>query len=74
MRGESISVRPIAERTPAGCSQSELVAFAALAATGGEVEADDIISGAKRAIQLLWISDASGNPCATAALKSPHFG
>jgi hypothetical protein len=69
MRGESISVRPIVERT--GCSQSELVAFAVLAATGGEVEADDIISGAKRAIQLLWISDASGNRCATAALKSP---
>jgi GNAT superfamily N-acetyltransferase len=62
------------ERTPAGCSQSELAAFASLAATGGEVEADDIVSGAKRAIQLLWISDASGNPCATAALKSPNLG
>jgi len=62
------------ERTPAQCSQSELAAFAVAAAKGGEVEADDIVSGAKRAIRLLWISDASGNPCATAALKRPNLG
>jgi ribosomal protein S18 acetylase RimI-like enzyme len=74
MSGESVSVRPIIERSPAQCSQSELAAFAVVAAKGGEVEADDIVGGAKRAFQLLWISDASGNPCATAALKSPNLG
>src|SRR5450755_3124003 len=73
MKGKSVSVRPIVKRTPAECSQSELAAFAVLAATGSEVEADDIVSGVKRAVQLFWVSDASGKPCATAALKSPNL-
>ena len=74
MRGDSVPVRAIIERTPAECSQSELAAFAVVAARGGEVETGDIVSGAQRAVRLLWISDAPSNPCATAALKRPNLG
>ncbi len=65
------STMTVISRSPADCSDATLRDIAALAAEGGEVEAEDIAKGIRRAEALLWVAQGE-SICAVAALKRPH--